>query len=669
MVQSHVACKKMATLDDDQVAKAAKALVTFHEERGTKKKGKKDLLDDEAAMPVFMQFSVKRIPKDKNQKYLIKLPHIIQKPREVCLITRDRKNLEPELPTSELYYRDLLKKKGVTCVNEVISYNKLSKEYKQYESKLRLLKSFDLFLSDRAVTRLLPSHLGKHFYAAKKFPIDVNLEKKNLKEEFQRVMGSTRCTITGHGSCSSVMVGSTSMTAEQVKENVLAVAKELGNKIEFGWSNMKSVSIKSQKSPALPVYVNMEPLQVSSETIAAWRKERIQNQEDRQASKKRKNRKKKRKPKQAAKTEEATAEGKKKTPEEPGESKKQKKKESEEGKENTEEGPVQGDDQRTNQESAGKQKKQAAAKKGAQKVPEPMKIQNGQDTKDKKAKGAGKAQKQKAETTKAVGAAKKQQSQEASKVGKAVTADKVKEQEENEEDDDDVIEEEDEDEEMYSDESELEFESDDDDDEEEDEEEEDSFIDDEAEEGEETDESDEWELIEGEEGSEEESEGEGEEDEDEPTPPKKRKIVKSGKPAASPRKNIKAVEKAEALKKNTPKSTPSKKPQMETTPVTKQGTSGKPKAAPKQKGTPRAAANIPQKATPKSMGTPKASSTPMPTTPMTGVWKVTPGQKSGGKTPVGGQKSGGKTPVGKKAAGKGSKPSTPMSAKGKRKRN
>ncbi|XP_078610621.1 uncharacterized protein LOC144881425 isoform X2 [Branchiostoma floridae x Branchiostoma japonicum] len=656
MVRSHVACK-MATLDSNQVTKAANALVNFHQERGTKKKGKKDLLEDEAAMPVFMQFSVKRIPKEKNQKYLIKLPHSIEKPTEVCLFTRDRKNLEPELPTTEMYYMDLLKKHGVTCVTEVISYKKLSKEYKQFESKLRLLKSFDLFLSDRGVTRMLPSHLGKHFYKAKKFPIDVNLEKKDLKPEFQRVLGSTRCTVTGHGSCSSVMVGTTSMTAEQVTENVEAVAKELGDKIEFGWPNIKSVSIKSQKSPALPVYVNVEPLQLPSETIAAWREERLQNQEERQSAKKRKNRKRKRKPKQADKSDEAKAGGKTQTPEQPGESKKQKKKKQLEGKENAEgkEGPAQGKAQGPKQESAVQQKKQAAAQKGAQKtVSEPMKTQNGQDTKDKKGKKAGKEQKQAAETAKAVGVATKQEPQKKTKL------DKVQKQEEKEEDAEDVMEEEDEDEdeEMYSDESELEFESDD-------EEEEDSFIDDEAEEGEETDDSDAWELMEEDVESGEEEE-EADEDDDEPTPPKKRKVVEP-EPAASPKKNVKATpkstQKAAALKKNTPKSTPSNKPQ--TTPVSapasNQGAGGKPKtpkATPKQKATPKAAVNIPQKATPKAMATPKASSTPMPTTPMSGAWQVTPGQKAGGKTPVG-----------KKAGGKGSKPATPMSAKGKRKQN
>lgn len=51
---------------------------------------------------------------------------------------------------------------------QVISYKTLKKEYKMFEAKRRLLNSFDLFLSDDRIRRLLPSHLGKHFYEKKK---------------------------------------------------------------------------------------------------------------------------------------------------------------------------------------------------------------------------------------------------------------------------------------------------------------------------------------------------------------------------------------------------------------------------------------------------------------------------------------------------------------------
>ena len=83
-----------------------------------------------------------------------------------------------------LLLQDLLEDNGVSTdmVTEVISLRQLKVEYKQYESKLSLVKKFDVFLADTRILRLLPKFLGKPFYARKKFPVPISLDPKNLKE-------------------------------------------------------------------------------------------------------------------------------------------------------------------------------------------------------------------------------------------------------------------------------------------------------------------------------------------------------------------------------------------------------------------------------------------------------------------------------------------------------
>ena len=78
----------------------------------------------------------------------------------------------------------MVEEKGVTneLVNEVIALRQLKVEYKQYESKLSLVKRYDIFLADSRIIRLLPKFLGKPFYARKKFPIPVDLRANDLKE-------------------------------------------------------------------------------------------------------------------------------------------------------------------------------------------------------------------------------------------------------------------------------------------------------------------------------------------------------------------------------------------------------------------------------------------------------------------------------------------------------
>jgi ribosome biogenesis protein UTP30 len=50
----------------------------------------------------------------------------------------------------------------------VLGVSKLRSNYKTYEARRKLFKSFDLFLADRRVLLLLPALLGKPFYEKKK---------------------------------------------------------------------------------------------------------------------------------------------------------------------------------------------------------------------------------------------------------------------------------------------------------------------------------------------------------------------------------------------------------------------------------------------------------------------------------------------------------------------
>jgi len=51
---------------------------------------------------------------------------------------------------------------------QVVPLKQLKLEYKEYESKRNLLGMYDTFLADARIVRLLPSHLGKHFFKQKR---------------------------------------------------------------------------------------------------------------------------------------------------------------------------------------------------------------------------------------------------------------------------------------------------------------------------------------------------------------------------------------------------------------------------------------------------------------------------------------------------------------------
>ncbi|MEJ1287374.1 ribosomal L1 domain containing 1 [Cricetulus griseus] len=157
------------------------------------------------------------------------LPYsILSDSSEVCLFTKD----DCESPEqTECFYKKLLKKHGVKNISRIIPFKTLKTEYKAYEAKLRLLGSFDIFITDERIRRHLPTHIGRHFYQRKKVPVSVNLLAKNLSKEIDRCITGTVLNISKHGSCSTVRIGHTGMETQHIVENILAVSKVLSEKL------------------------------------------------------------------------------------------------------------------------------------------------------------------------------------------------------------------------------------------------------------------------------------------------------------------------------------------------------------------------------------------------------------------------------------------------------
>ncbi|NWI96105.1 RL1D1 protein, partial [Pitta sordida] len=230
-----------------QVKKAVEALVAFSR---SKAKGDALLLNESESLHLLV--TVWKVPRAA-QVIKIPLPHGIRpETAEVCLFTKDEPNLSAE--QTENLYRKLLIQNGIRSISQVISYKTLKKEYKQFEAKRRLLNRFDLFLSDDRIRRLLPSHLGKHFYEKKKAPLSVNLKAKNLAKELQKHIQGTTLPVNNKGCCYTARIGHTGMKVDEILENVIAAAKVMAKKLPRKWKNVKVLHLKTLKSVALPIF-------------------------------------------------------------------------------------------------------------------------------------------------------------------------------------------------------------------------------------------------------------------------------------------------------------------------------------------------------------------------------------------------------------------------------
>ncbi|NWI49194.1 RL1D1 protein, partial [Calyptomena viridis] len=230
-----------------QVKKAVEALLAF-----ARSKAKGDALLLNESENIHLLLTVWKVPRVA-QVITIPLPHGIRpETAEVCLFTKDEPNLSAE--QTENLYRKLLIQNGIRSVSQIISYKTLKKEYKLFEAKRRLLNRFNLFLSDARIRRLLPSHLGKHFYENKKVPLSVNLKAKNLAKELQKHIQGTTLPINNKGCCYTAHLGHTAMKVDEILENIIAAAKVIAEKLPKKWKNVKVLHLKTPKSVALPIF-------------------------------------------------------------------------------------------------------------------------------------------------------------------------------------------------------------------------------------------------------------------------------------------------------------------------------------------------------------------------------------------------------------------------------
>ncbi|KAM6299362.1 ribosomal L1 domain-containing protein 1 [Aegotheles albertisi] len=234
-------------LERAQVKKAVEALLAF-----SRSKAKSDALLLNESENVHLLVTVWKVPRVA-QLIKIPLPHGIRpETAEVCLFTKDEPNLSAE--QTENLYRKLLIQNGIRSVSQIISYKTLKKEYKLFEAKRRLLNRFDLFLSDDRIRRLLPSHLGKHFFERKKAPLAVNLKAKNLAKELRKHIQGTTLPVTNKGCCYTARIGHTGMKADEILDNIIAAAKVIAEKLPKKWKNVKILHLKTLKSVSLPIF-------------------------------------------------------------------------------------------------------------------------------------------------------------------------------------------------------------------------------------------------------------------------------------------------------------------------------------------------------------------------------------------------------------------------------
>nr|XP_042899481.1 ribosomal L1 domain-containing protein 1 isoform X1 [Parasteatoda tepidariorum] len=223
-------------------------------------KEKKSLLDDESENPIILQLTMKKIPPPYMQKFIkVHLPKsTLNETKEVCLITGDldKRNTKAEVEPDVLHFKELLKSQHISQINEVITLRQLRKEYKPYEARRQLCGAYDVFLCDKKIAGVLPSTLGKSFFKKRKFPIQINMQTPNLKEQIENALSSTVFHITCKGNSCASEVADLSMKEDDILLNIMSSIEALKEQLPGQWDNVLGIYVKTPKSKAIPLFMS-----------------------------------------------------------------------------------------------------------------------------------------------------------------------------------------------------------------------------------------------------------------------------------------------------------------------------------------------------------------------------------------------------------------------------
>lgn len=117
---------------------------------------------------------------------------------------------------------------------QIITLDKLRKNYARFEQRRNLAGAYEMFLCDDRIIPLMPSVLGSTFLRRKRHPIGIDLIKPEVCDRIESAKHVAHFFL-GWGSCryesvccshfksSSVKVGKTSMELKDIVENVMHV--------------------------------------------------------------------------------------------------------------------------------------------------------------------------------------------------------------------------------------------------------------------------------------------------------------------------------------------------------------------------------------------------------------------------------------------------------------
>ncbi|EQC33135.1 hypothetical protein SDRG_09122 [Saprolegnia diclina VS20] len=232
----------MEQVDREQVTKAVEALQQVLQKKRASA-AKQALVEDANVFSLIVTRNTVP-PKSSLKPILIDLPHSIRADGEACLFVKD---------ADKKRIKEALAQDPVDGLTKVMGIKKLKKHFGQFKDRRELKASFATFLADDRVLPYLKTLLGKTFFDAKKQPRTVDVSAKNVSDPIRRVLAGTAMFVST-GPCFNVKIAHDGLELSQIVDNIIDGTEIIVSYVPKKWKNIKSISIKTNDSMALPIY-------------------------------------------------------------------------------------------------------------------------------------------------------------------------------------------------------------------------------------------------------------------------------------------------------------------------------------------------------------------------------------------------------------------------------
>uniref|UniRef100_T1JM66 Ribosomal protein L1 n=1 Tax=Strigamia maritima TaxID=126957 RepID=T1JM66_STRMM len=241
------------SISSKQVKRSVAALYQLLEKKtATENEKKQKKLFGKGPNKISVRIQLKRAPAGNQygwKEIKVVLPNCpTGKNSSICLIVKDlHKGRRSDDEFTIEYFKDILKKKEIDIITEIIPTHVVRTEHNTFQAKRNLSVNFDKFIADERIKMSLPTLLGKWFTEKQKLPIPISFTKSTTKAQIEKAM-------------SHVNVANDSMKMSETVSNILDLVNQLARKLPGGWANVKSIFLSTVVKPSIPVYVSLAPL-------------------------------------------------------------------------------------------------------------------------------------------------------------------------------------------------------------------------------------------------------------------------------------------------------------------------------------------------------------------------------------------------------------------------